>query len=301
MTNVSRATPHDDGIRVQHDASSSALRRHIATVGPVSAGAEATMRWVDPGELSVDPELQRAIKLHALRHLTANWNLGLCSPLTVSVRPGGKMVVICGQHRWRAARAKKEQEIPALVWSGLSGEDESNIFLAEDNRVRVTPYDRLKLRQRAGDVDALALGETMRRTGYAFSPKTTKPEPNKITAINALEAVYHMDSGATPNGTTLRTTLSGVLRKAFDSDTTQFHGGLIVAVGKIVSTYCDDVDLDGLAAVLKATGVLGVKSQALLIASQGQARGWRAWALAILGLYNNTKRGRNRLMADVLR
>ena len=106
-----------------------------------------------PTELCVlDHEYQREINAEKLRAIIAEWDfVKECGFLEVSYRDG-KFYVIDGQHRYMAAKYLGVEELPCIIFTGLTQRDEALRF-ARQNRNAKKPsiYDEFKANICNGD------------------------------------------------------------------------------------------------------------------------------------------------------
>lgn len=87
------------------------------------------------GELRVDASYQRSIdngKSRALiRKIARTWDWSLFQLLVVSRRPDGELYIVDGQHRWEAARLRRDlYDLPCSVYDFASVGDEATAFVA---------------------------------------------------------------------------------------------------------------------------------------------------------------------------
>lgn len=263
-------------------ASVEALHRFIAESGSVE-NAEASLEWIDPRTIVFDSQLQRPTNKAALKRLVKSWDIALCAPITCSSRPDGSTVAVCGRHRTLAAIENGEDAIPALIFSGLTTEEEALVFLAEDNRVRISPYDRLRLRMEAGDEHAIRIGEIVSASPFSLSANSERKVDWHMSCITAVERVYRLG--------VLRGVL-GILATAFNGDWRGSSGRIVTGLAMVIDAYGDHVDFERLSMRLGKVGPDGIDARAYNIKASEGIEGARCWAKSILGIYNDGLRAK---------
>jgi hypothetical protein len=74
------------------------------------------------------PPYQRDLLDRWAEDLSTNWNSRLFRPLTVNRRQDGRYACIDGQHTLDGAMRRGHKTIPAIVYTGLSEEEEAGLF-----------------------------------------------------------------------------------------------------------------------------------------------------------------------------
>lgn len=262
-------------------------RSALARVGALGEGVRVRMEVLPVGDLTVDVR-NRPPSQAAVARIAKAWDDGKCQPLAVSEKSDGALTVVCGQHRLLAARAAGVKRVPAVIYTGLTTEGEAKLFLAEDTRTNVTPYDRFVRRQDAGEATALEIGAVLADHGVALVRVGGTGGPNRCHAVGAIERLHNAG---------LLADVLAVLRSAARGDaipssllTNMVLGGL----GALLKA-CPDADHDRLALVVRRAGAEEIARRASAVRAAGTARGAAAWAAAIAGLYNHGLRTSTRL------
>ncbi len=187
---------------------------------------------------------QRDLKPKNVARITqGGWNERRAGALQVNEREDGRFAVYDGQHRLEAAKALGIAEVPCMVSSGMTIEQEAQAFIS-CNRDRQPPdwIDYLHAMVGAKDPEAIAILATIHR--HKFRLSRAKGEPNVISAGKALS-----HSSDTYGLKALDTAL-GALRTAWDGDPTSLMGQFISAMARVLCDYREVIDEDRLVAVL---------------------------------------------------
>lgn len=98
---------------------------------------------IDMDLFAIDYSYQRVRTAH-VNTIYDNWDNNECDPLIVSYRDG-RFYIIDGQHRYYAALQKGIENLPCIVRTGLTKEDEARIFVKTNtSRKQLTPFDTFK-------------------------------------------------------------------------------------------------------------------------------------------------------------
>jgi hypothetical protein len=157
------------------------------------------MRQIVAAQLSTDRRFNRGIKMHWVRKIALNFDSDKFKPIVVSERTdltGINMaktvayVIIDGQHRIMALEQMgwMDQKVPCLVYTGLSFEQEAELFAISDDVLRLTRYDQHHSAFAAKRPEAVAIQEIVDRHGYCLEPGLKSG--GAIQCVGALYDVY---------------------------------------------------------------------------------------------------------------
>lgn len=91
--------------------------------------------------LNVDRTYQRPLK-NTYKRIAAQFDPLLVGVITLSRRADGTIWILDGQHRVAAAKEKNIETLDALIYEGLTIEQEAYIFSMQNhNRIKVNPFD----------------------------------------------------------------------------------------------------------------------------------------------------------------
>lgn len=100
--------------------------------------------------MELDESYQRVLG-KTTKKLMAEWNNDKCDFLIVSYRDN-KFYVIDGQHRYSVAKAKGIENLPCIIFTGLTQQGEARMFARQQENVnKLTPYDTFKANIACGD------------------------------------------------------------------------------------------------------------------------------------------------------
>lgn len=162
-------------------------------LGP-QTGAPPSLEQVSIDRLQVDPAYQRATDGAMSRRIIAGmireWQWPLCQPLVVSRRADGALFVLDGQHRLAGARARGDLPyLPCVILASLEAPAEAKAFVElNTRRQKLSQADIFNGMLAAGDVNAVALGELLRETGWRIvrSSNTRQFKPGDLTCAPML-------------------------------------------------------------------------------------------------------------------
>jgi hypothetical protein len=122
---------------------------------------------VDFDTLEIDPSIQRDEERDEINRIVREFNPDALGVVTVSVRdvanpstgkPEAHWFLVDGQQRRAACREVQYQgKLRALVYRGLSKDQEAQLFLDLNDRKGVGPWSKFKARLEAGEEQALAI------------------------------------------------------------------------------------------------------------------------------------------------
>ena len=245
---------------------------------------EPKLELLQVGSLHVDSYAQREYRDKHAQAIADRWNPAKLGVFKVSRRTNGDYTVD-GQHR-RAAMLKLEKSgdlVPALVYEGLTIEEEAEIFLADnaDNRAPGA-IDIYRLSLVAKDPIVVSIQEVLDRHTLKVSYAT---DSGSIAAVASLRWLY--ESG----GTVLIDRVLALVESAWGRNRDARVGQLIKALGKVIKDSTGArLDMDALAHKLSASG----KPTQLMGTARTyrQATGKALWlqvAEVVVSIYNKGK------------
>lgn len=149
-------------------------------------------------DLDVDESYQRGIKMALAQDIAMNWSDESCGRVLIGRRKVGnryKLFIIDGQQRVTGAKLIGMETLPAIIVQTESAKEEAALRLQTNLKRNDSSAERFKARLVAEEVDAMAIMAIMR----SFKAKLAldHPEADSITAISAIERLYHNDKGVT--------------------------------------------------------------------------------------------------------
>lgn len=167
-----------------------------------------TMEEVPVADLKVDTRYHDESRFNEKRakeigdHYNSDWT----GTIEVSVRDGGMLVVVDGQHRAAGARRAGVAYLAAKVWHGLSLQEEAELFLHLNHAVHPTAYVEYRAQLIALVPEAVAINESLTRIGARVAntsgPKTTKSVATlrRLRRASVLDQTLDVVVGAWPDG-----------------------------------------------------------------------------------------------------
>lgn len=148
-------------------------------------------RKLPVGTLVVDARYQRELKESRVAKIARTFNPRQLGALEVSDRGDGTFAVFDGQHRLAALRELDLDTAPCLVHSGLTAEQEAELFVRmQDDRKAPSPIERFQARVFSGDEDAMLVDSTAALAGFTIGSSGDAGTFHVIKAVAALERVY---------------------------------------------------------------------------------------------------------------
>lgn len=215
------------------------------TTNPIIGAAEVTHQIVERkvGDLWVDPQVQRALKKPRVDQIAASFNPDALGVLTTSFRSPGRIHIIDGQHRYRAAEAAGYAGVIVTTeYRGLTIPQEAALFRQLNATEKVGAVDQFLVACVEQDPDALALARVFVDNGWTLANTAAN---GRISAIRSIQRVYQKSPEAA--AATIATVTA-----AWGHTPTAVQGSILEGVGLMLARYGDLVDLTDLAKRLAA-------------------------------------------------
>lgn len=230
----------------------------------------------------------RKLEERRLNILRADWNLQKAGAVMVSRRrnpnrrvQGPVMYVIDGHHRVITAKEKGEAFLPALVWDGLSLQQEAALYAAFGSVLRQSAMQVFRARLMANDSQALHLNTIINDAGFAlgFAGATVKPE-FRLNNVAMLEQFYRRY-----NGQHLFNTL-GLLDQVFPGEPRRTRDPVIRALSLMLRYYGQDMNKERLAARVADKGFLALSTEANGYAHTFNVPVYQGFGQQLINAYN---------------
>jgi hypothetical protein len=221
-------------------------------------------RIVPEWDLEIDTKYQRRLGTF-VNSIVDNFMPALVGTLIVN-RRGRKMFVIDGQHRLEALRRLAIQDVPCVVFDGLSRAEEAQLFAKlQTERRRIRPSTRFEAEVVAKDPRALAIKRVLDRVGISISDVGGRLlAPHEVSAIVALERIYEAF-----DANRLEEVLT-VCRLSFPDEKGALSNDIILGVSSFIAT--ENPDRDKLVKQLSQVTAWDLKSRATAL-RQGRGVG----------------------------
>lgn len=180
----------------------------MTITGEVS-GRSFTIETLPADVLDIDPTVQRALNMGRVRRMADNFHEAALGVLIVSARTnsflpeqGGtrkvRYVVLDGQTRLAAIRLfagteKTKMPVTCQVFTGLTRQQEAEIFLEHNDRAAVRKIDLFRLALVAQQPWAVELHDIAARHGFEISD--TAPKTHRMLAVTAAQRIVKLSGG----------------------------------------------------------------------------------------------------------
>ncbi len=139
---------------------------------------------------------QRPVERRDVKKLIQKWDARKLTPIIVSLR-SGKFYVVDGQHRLEAIRQMangKNVAVPCLVYTGLTYEDEAEMYAELDQaKKRLTlPQSINALLESGSDAEIVEIKRLVEGSGFVWALTTRTGAPFEIEATRALINAYRL-------------------------------------------------------------------------------------------------------------
>lgn len=160
-------------------------------------GPKPELRWIKLSQLFIPTEYQRSVKSRAsannISYISTHFNWADCGALIVCPLAGAEpaqYAVIDGQHRFRAAEQHGSiDELPCVVISEREAQEQAkNFVVINSKRVKLHPLQEYHAAVVAGDPDAVALDDILKKcnvtvAAHTLNIKETHPRVKWLRAM----------------------------------------------------------------------------------------------------------------------
>lgn len=152
------------------------------------------LKWVRLGQIRVNQEVQRELRVAHVEHLLANFDPDQLGTPELSFR-NGFYYVMDGQHRIEALKRWlgdewEDQCVECWVASGLDEKQEAEEFLRLNDKLNVNAFQKFKVAVRAGRPTETDIDKIVRGEGLCVSQQQV---PGAIRAVGTLKKVFTRD------------------------------------------------------------------------------------------------------------
>jgi hypothetical protein len=262
--------------------------------------ANSEIKEVQLSQLQSDFSYQRDTNEALVDAIANDWDtvaseLILVSNRGVRSKDGeikGGLFIVNGQHRTKAAQKRSMTTIWARVIDLRKVKDpgamEAGFRLKTNKRISDRPLERFKAQVRSGDEDSLAIVKLL--AGFDTEINASPSSEVGINCVSTVEGLYALD-----NGSLLSDTLEVV------RDTWRHVGGdftkasLLKGVCWFIEKHAEESDRTRLVSKLQGVGITALESRARTIGLTMGGSMWMNYYRAIVDLYNEQLREKNRL------
>lgn len=242
-------------------------------------------------DIEIDARVQRElISWKKVEHLVHNWNHLVVGRVLLSSRVDRSLRALDGLHRTLAFKEISDNEglIPAEVYTGLTLEQEGQIFLDKNAGDKPTVIDRYRVGVVAGlhvptEVDKLvhSFGWTVARSSHG------EPSTGVLNCVVALQKLYEYSEENEKEPNLLLMALK-MIDQIWGNDPVAGQAHFVTALGRVFGEYGDRIKPERLVQQLKKYkgGVKALNAAAKLTASTANKRLPMALAGLIVDQYN---------------
>lgn len=261
---------------------------------PDLIGIRPEMRRVKVKEINIDHgEYQRIPRPNWVRKIKGNFDAFLLDPVTLSERIDGSLWAMDGQHRLTALveLGMEDQEVDAIVYRGLTIEQEARRFNTQGYRLGLTPGEQFRAELREGNPSATIIAAIVGGSGFGLNLTSKNDRAHgRITAVATLKKIqrkYRSD---------LLTEALGALADGFGTELGP-RGETIHGVAMFLRKYAGHgkYDRKRLVAGMRMSNLGGLETEAMVLAKTIGVTGATATGIALLRRYNANLRAQNRL------
>lgn len=145
--------------------------------------------------MRLDKSYQRETNNENIQKLIRDWDDNRCDFLLVSFRDN-KFYVVDGQHRYTAAKFKGIKELPCIILTGLTKEQEARIYSRQNENVKkLTIYDVFKANIVNGDTSIpeikidMEINEVCKKYGIRICNKNRYLKKNTLRSLSAARGI----------------------------------------------------------------------------------------------------------------
>lgn len=252
-----------------------------------------TETMVPVGELSVDRQVQRStVDFRKVERLKKTWNPNAAGLIVVSQRNAVDKIVIDGMHRYLAyAQLTDNQgEMLAQVFTGLSLEEEAQLFLDTNYGNQPTLLDKFRVRVVARDDVAVSVNRMVRAYGWDISNNAAN---GNVSAVGALERIYKIGEALELEPHLLQSTIM-VITHAWGQERGGAQAVILEGIAALIAENDVNLDLKRLETALKTYpgGPLGLHTDATSLAALKQGKVSMAVAIQVTDHYNKGRKTR---------
>jgi len=188
-------------------------------------------------ELSLG-KYQRTVKIQKVKAMAKEFDKTLLGTITISKRDG-QLFVIDGQHRVVLARIKGLKELMALVYEGLTYEEEAEYFNklngANGEKLRLSKTEIFNASIEAKEDKSIEIKNIIEEFGFRISPASGI---NSVAAISTVEKIHKKHGGQH-----LRNTLR-LLKETWNGETYSLNNLMISGVSEFLKIYSSEIDFN---------------------------------------------------------
>lgn len=143
-----------------------------AIVVPEQLGRVPRLDWIAISALVIDPEYQREISYVGrknIRHIAANFNWAMFTPVIVAAVGGNRYAIVDGQHRTTAAALCRIEKVPCAIIEAVRGEQAAAFRAINGNTTRLHTVQLFHAAALAGEPKAIRVNQVCKAAGVTVT------------------------------------------------------------------------------------------------------------------------------------
>lgn len=199
-------------------------------------------------DLQTDLSYQSPIDESIVKKIVNNFDENALGTITISQREDGTLWILDGQHRTVGCRRLGLDSMNAKVLTGLSIEEEANLYKELNNSKKKSPNAIAKAMLRSGDVMANEIYIAVTSIGMEVDYELQRKSYGSISAYKALESIYKK------YGVTHLINTLDLIKHSFGKESKNFKAFIMEGFATFLDRY-EDVDLKHLIKRLKTMSI----------------------------------------------
>lgn len=227
--------------------------------------------------------------IHKVAKMVRNWDIRKVGTITVSEREDGSRFCIDGANRATAAKEIGLTELPGIVHSGLTRQQEAAMFSGLNDFTRPSAISRFMARVDEEEPSATAIKRIVESHGWRISANA---DAGCIAAVDALDRIYRNGVGtlATGEHADLVDWTMGVITRAWDHDRDAANGMVIQGVAQLGGRFGGAVDVKVLGRQMAQSRPLALVGKAKMLRDAHGGTAPAHLASILHSMHNSRKR-----------
>jgi hypothetical protein len=238
-------------------------------------------------ELKIDSSYQKPLSEIHVRKIVKNYDPAGVGQIHVSKRIDGSLWVFDGQHRVAAFREMGLVFIDAIVYEGLTLEEESKAYLYYNTIKTQNQLDKFKAELLVGVPETVKINDVVRSQGLAIDYNRYGNDP--IKAVAAIKKIYKK------GGEPLLVEILSILRESFGKDKKAYQSFILQGLEQFLDDHGEEADRKWLIKSFKKQGLTHIITQSAALKSAHAISKKESIKLAIVKVYNHGRRKTNKL------
>lgn len=223
-------------------------------------------------------------------HIAENFNPDALGVFIISRRTSGALAVLDGAHRRSAAiRVGLKRPVRAIVFTGLSSQEEAKLFLDYNTKKDPSAVSKFLAKVASGDRGSINVYRIAIGNNWRISNQKGR---RNILAVAALQSVYVDGAKSLPTGEypELLDQVLKIITEAWGYDEDSVNRSIISGVGQVLGRYGEAVESAGLVRAANHFTPIGLLAAARNVHEYQGSTLAAAVASILVGRYNKRRR-----------